>query len=114
MAFIEAFITSIIFHFFLDLQNNFRWIEIVSIPALVILFLFLFLRWKFTRYLITVFYSFLYGAMAYYIGRQLQDDGITARVIFAFTAHFLSLGFHQTKYRSLKTKLSMKIVVYEN
>ncbi|QQT33750.1 DUF2929 family protein [Sphingobacterium siyangense] len=40
-----------------------------------------FLRWKFTRYLITVFYSFLYGAMAYYIGMQLQDDGISALVI---------------------------------
>lgn len=114
IVFIEAIITSIIFHFFLYIQNNFIWIEIVSIPALAFLFLFLFLRWKFTRYLVTVFYSFLYGAMAYYIGRQLQDDGISARVILAFTAYFLSLGFHQMKYRSLKTKLSMKIVVYEN
>lgn len=114
IVFIEAIITSIIFHFFLEIKNNFLWIQIVTIPAIAILFLFLFLRWKSTRYLITVFYSFLYGAMAYYIGRMLQDDGVSARVILAFTAYFLSLGLHRTKYRMLKTKLSIKIVVYEN
>jgi hypothetical protein len=101
---IETFITSIILSLSLGNQLHYHWaMNLIITPIIMLLLVFLFIKWSITRYLITLFYSILYGFLGYYIGRLFQDDGISVAIVFAYVAYFVSISFHEMEYRALKS-----------
>ncbi|MCJ7932601.1 MAG: hypothetical protein MUW56_02935 [Chryseobacterium sp.] len=100
---LETFVTVIILSVFLWKKFDYHWaINFVAVPVITGLFIFLFLKWRLSRYIMTLFFSVLYGLSGYYIGRFLQSDGVSVGIVFAYAAYFASLCLHEMEYRELK------------
>lgn len=100
---LETLVTSIILSMVLWKSFDYHWaINFVTVFAIFLLFFTLFLKWAITRYLITLFYSMIYGFLFYRIGRSLQSDSIIVGIMFAYIAYFVSISFHVAEYRALK------------
>ena len=66
------------------------------------LFLFVYFNFRILRYLITIYFSMLYGFLGYYLGRLIEKETFTAAVVLAFICYFLSLAFHIDHFSFLK------------
>ncbi|THF52993.1 hypothetical protein E6C50_01945 [Flavobacterium supellecticarium] len=75
---------------------------LLTFPIFEIVFILTFFRVAFMRYLITILFSIIYGLIVYFIGRWLQQDGVTVSVVFSFLAYFYSLYLHKDHFDYIK------------
>ena len=111
ILYFETFLTAGLLSLILWTHFKYNWsYMIITFGVFMFWFIYAFLKWRLFRYIVTVMFSMAYGIIAFVIGRIIENDTVTAGVIFAFIAYFISIFAHKDHFDFLS---NAKLIEYE-